>query len=393
MLPLPASYLKLLFGLLISKLGDALYTFAIPWISYRLTDSVVVMGSMFVMGVLPVVIFGPFVGVAVDRWDKRIIMIIADISRLVLVSLIPIFQLLGVLQLWHLFTISFILSALSLLFDVATVSSIPDIVGSSLTKANSAYQFINQLVELIGPVVAGIIVGAIGGIQTLWLDVASFLVIIFITLNLPKKRFIKTSSQKFGFFQDMSHGFSWLVKDRLNLSLSLQAMVGNFGASSVLAVFMYYLLGELQLNSSQSGVNYSMIGIGGLIGSLIAVPLEDRFRRGLLIPILLGTGALGLLIAIAGDFWLAPGIALGVTMICNSAWNSLVASIRQETVPADLLGRVLGISRMFTRLAMPLGAYVGILMAKEEPAMVFVLAASTKGVEVIIALVTPIKKL
>ena len=65
--------------------------------------------------------------------------------------------------------------------------------------------------------------------------------------------------------------------DWLNIALSLQAMVGNFGASAVLGVLMYYLLSTLNLTSAQSGYNYTLIGIGGLLGSLIAVPLERNF--------------------------------------------------------------------------------------------------------------------
>ena len=130
--------------------------------------------------------------------------------------------------------------------------------------------------------------------------------------------------------------------DWLNIALSLQAMVGNFGASAVLGVLMYYLLSTLNLTSAQSGYNYTLIGIGGLLGSLIAVPLEKKFRRGVLIPLLLFLGALGLTFALWSTYWLAPGIAFGIAMTCNITWNTIVTSIRQETVPSNLQGRVLG---------------------------------------------------
>ena len=83
-------------------------------------------------------------------------------------------------------------------------------------------------------------------------------------------------------------------------------MIGNFGASAVLGIFMYYLLSTLHLTPEQSGVNYSLIGIGGLLGSLIAVPLEKRLQRGILIPLLLFVGAIGLTFALWSTYWLAP---------------------------------------------------------------------------------------
>ncbi|EOP02950.1 hypothetical protein ICS_05447 [Bacillus cereus BAG2O-3] len=191
----------------------------------------------------------------------------------------------------------------------------------------------------------------------------------------------------------MKEGFKWLMNDRLNLALSLQAMVGNFGASAILGALMYYLLSTLHLTSEQSGFNYTLIGVGGLVGSIIVLPLEKRFRRGILIPALLGIGAIGLTYAIWSKFWLAPGIAFGIAMVCNIAWNIIVASVRQETVPMDIQGRVLGFSRVLTRLAMPLGALVGGVISDYNPVAIFILASATKFIEVIIALTSPIRKL
>nr|WP_232345324.1 MFS transporter [Paenactinomyces guangxiensis] len=394
--PLPRDYIILLSGLLVSRLGDSLNAFAIPWISYQLTGSAIVMGSLFATSVLPIVLFGSVVGVFVDRWDRRKLMLTADITRALLVGLIPILHLLNLLSLWHLYVISFILAVLSLLFDVATISSIPQMAGNDLTRANAGYQLVNQLADLAGPTLAGIIVAAIGGFHTLWLDVFSFTATFLAVFRLPSLGDTHLTDRKNilrNMAKDIVDGFKWLMNDRLNFSLSLQAMVGNFGASAVLAVFMYYLLSTLHLNSEQSGLNYTLIGVGGLIGSMVVIPLDKRFRRGILIPILLGIGAIGLIFAITSRFWLAPGIAFGIATVCNVAWNSLVASVRQETVPSDMLGRVLGFSRVFTRLAMPLGAFVGSFISSINPASVFVLAAVTKGLEVVIALVSPIRKL
>ena len=140
---------------------------------------------------------------------------------------------------------------------------------------------------------------------------------------------------------------------------------------------MYYLLSTLNLTSAQSGYNYTLIGIGGLLGSLIAVPLEKKFRRGVLIPLLLFL-ALGLTFALWSTYWLAPGIAFGIAMTCNITWNTIVTSIRQETVPSNLQGRVLGFSRVLTRLSMPLGALVGGIISAYNPVFIFALVLLLK---------------
>lgn len=394
---LSRTYVIFIVGLLISRIGDSLYTFALPWIAYELTGSAIIMSSLFATGVLPIVLFGPIVGALVDRWDRRKLMWIADLGCMILVIFIPILHILGLLQLWHLYVVSFILAILSMLFDVATITVIPHIAGQSLTRANSAYQMVNQIASLAGPALAGIIIAIIGGFNALWINVLSFVATLIAVLLLPKVEKNKSIDIPGNLLRnignEMKEGFKWLINDRLNLALSLQAMVGNFGASAILGALMYYLLSTLHLSTEQSGFNYTLIGVGGLLGSIIVVPLEQRFRRGVLIPVLLGIGAIGLTYAIWSKSWLAPGIAFGIAMTCNIAWNTLVASVRQETVPTNMQGRVLGFSRVLTRLAMPLGALVGGIISDFNPVAIFILASATKMIEVIIALISPIRKL
>ncbi|HHK5533811.1 TPA: MFS transporter [Bacillus mobilis] len=391
------AYKIFIFGLLISRIGDSLYTFALPWIAYQLTGSAVIMSSLFAINVLPIVLFGPLVGAIIDRYDRKKLLWIADITNIILVSLVPILHTLHLLEIWHLYIITFILAVMSMLFDVTTVTVIPHIAGASLTKANSFYQMINQLASLFGPMIAGIFISFIGGFQVLWINVLSFIATLVAVMLLPSIKTVNSQNNDKNTLQnilsDLFNGFKWLKNDRLNIALSFQAMIGNFGASAVLGVFMYYLLSTLQLTPEQSGFNYSLIGIGGILGSLIAVPLEKRLQRGLLIPLLLFAGAIGLTFALWSTYWFAPGIAFGIAMTCNIAWNIIVATVRQETVPSNMQGRVLGFSRVLTRLAMPLGALVGGIISAYNPVLVFALAAFTKLLEVIIALYSPIRKL
>ncbi|PFO65270.1 MFS transporter [Bacillus cereus] len=390
-------YKIFIFGLLISRIGDSLYTFALPWIAYQLTGSAVIMSSLFAINVLPIVLFGPLVGVIIDRYDRKKLLWIADITNIILVSLVPILHTLHLLEIWHLYIITFILAVMSMLFDVTTVTVIPHIAGASLTKANSFYQMINQLASLFGPMIAGIFISFIGGFQVLWINVLSFIATLVAVMLLPSIKTVNSQNNDKNTLQnilsDLFNGFKWLKNDCLNIALSFQAMIGNFGASAVLGVFMYYLLSTLQLTPEQSGFNYSLIGIGGILGSLIAVPLEKRLQRGLLILLLLFAGAIGLTFALWSTYWFAPGIAFGIAMTCNIAWNIIVATVRQETVPSNMQGRVLGFSRVLTRLAMPLGALVGGIISAYNPVLVFALAAFTKLLEVFIALYSPIRKL
>lgn len=386
---LPRSYVSFLSGYFISRLGDALYMIAIPWISYELTKSAIVMSTLFVTSVLPIILFGPFAGVVVDRFDKRKLMLAADAARAVLVAFIPIFHLLHVLEVWQLYAVSFILSVLTMLFDVCTVVITPSIAGDHLTKANSFYQISGQVSDMIGPVIAGIVISLFGGFNALWIDVLSFsgtmLVLVRLKPVRPDDRSTVLPSKAEGLLQNMTEGFKWLKRDRLNLALSLQAMIGNFGYSTAFAILIFYLRTKYGLESEQIGSNFALLGLGGFLGALIIVPLERRFGRAILIPLLLYFGTAGFFVALL-PFWLSPGIGFGMVSVCNVAWNVLVTSLRQETIPPQMMGRVLSFSRVLTRSAMPVGAMFGGLFAKYlDPSVVFWIAGVSKAAEVVIA--------
>lgn len=109
-------YKIFILGLLISRIGDSLYTFALPWIAYQLTGSAVIMSSLFAINVLPIVLFGPLVGVIIDRYDRKKLLLVADITNIILVSLVPILHSLHLLEIWHLYIITFMLAVMSMLF-------------------------------------------------------------------------------------------------------------------------------------------------------------------------------------------------------------------------------------------------------------------------------------
>jgi predicted MFS family arabinose efflux permease len=192
----------------------------------------------------------------------------------------------------------------------------------------------------------------------------------------------------------MSQGFTWLIRSPVQLSLALQAAIGNFGYSAAYATLTYYLITTLQLSTGQMGMTYTLLAAGGVAGSLMVIYLDRHVRRGRLIPVLLLAGTCGFVLAGFNSSWLAPGIGFGLVAACNTSWSVLSASIRQENVPPELLGRVLSFSRVVTRTAMPAGALLGGWMSGAlAPGAVFLLAAGAKLIEVIIAVASPIHRL
>jgi MFS family permease len=383
-------------GLVISKLGDALYLFALPWIAFELTHSPLVMGTLYATEILPILIFGVITGVFVDRWDRRRLMLVADLSRGIILASLPVLQLVGWLQLWYLYLAAFALALVSLAFDVTTTTVIPQLAGTDLTKANAAHQLVMQLGAMAGPALAGIVIAAIGGFNALWLDALSFGGTLVAVLLLPPFEKVATNGPATvgGVIQGIGEGFRWLWANRVIRVLSLQATMGNFGFGMVSAVLMFYLRSTLGLSAEISGLDYAMLGVGGLFGSLAIVPLSRRYRRGVLYPAILLFGMTGLFLMALVRSWWVPGLGFGMVSACNIAWVVLSTSVRQELIPGHLLGRVLSFSRILSTASMPLGAILGSAITQSfDPAVVFTIAAITKGIEFLISRYSAMSKL
>jgi MFS family permease len=379
----------------ISQSGDKLCALALPWIAYELSRSALVLGTLYATEVVPVLVIGALAGVYVDRLDRRRVLLSTDLLRAALLALLPVLALLGFLRLWELYVVTFALALLALANEVTLIAVTPELARSDNTRANAAFQFVSQGAEFAGPALAGVAIALLGGFTTLWLDVLSFGATFLVMWRLPRfQQQLRPAAPDRHVLSELREGLRWLWNAPVIKLLSVQAMLGNLGLGMISSVLLYYLRTSLSLSAQLSGLDYAMVGVGGLLGSLVIVPLSRRFRRGTLYPALLSCGFLGRASMAALSWWWIPGLSLGIVAGCDVAWIILSTSVRQERIPAQLMGRVLSFSRLLSNAAMPLGAVIGGLLAERyDPRLVFALAALTKGGEALIARFSAIHEL
>jgi predicted MFS family arabinose efflux permease len=193
---------------------------------------------------------------------------------------------------------------------------------------------------------------------------------------------------------ELKEGLRRLSKEPVINMLSLQAMLGSPGLGMVSAVLLYYLRAQLRLPAQMAGFEYAMVGVGGLLGSILIVPLTRPLRRGTVYPVVLSCGLLGRASMVVLPWWWVPGLSLGLVAACDTAWIILSTTVRQEHIPGSPMGRALSFSRLLSTAAMPLGAMLGGLLAQaHDPCLVYAMAALTKGGEVLIARFSAIHRL
>ena len=139
-------------GQIISQIGEGLNKVALLWLVYTLTGSTLKMSEIGVLQTLPPMILGPLMGVYVDRFPKRLIMIGVDLARAALAVVIPILSVLNELTMFRLYAVVFVMAIVSTIFSPALSSTVPLIVDQKqLTATNALVNSTAMVGMLIGP--------------------------------------------------------------------------------------------------------------------------------------------------------------------------------------------------------------------------------------------------
>ena len=196
-----------------SLAGDGVYVVALAWQVYELSNSPTALSLVGVAWTLPVGIFVLIGGVISDRFERRRIMIAADLVRAVAVATIGILSLTGAIELWHLIVLAAVFGTGEAFFGPAFTSIVPEIVPRHLLlQANSLDQFIRPFAFLlVGPALGGLMVATIGPGQAFMLDAGTFLVsatAIFLMRYRPAPRGEK--EERTSMLRDLREGFAFV---------------------------------------------------------------------------------------------------------------------------------------------------------------------------------------
>ncbi|TCP53858.1 Na+/melibiose symporter-like transporter [Tumebacillus sp. BK434] len=360
--PGSARFYYLLFGLLFSRLGNNIYLLALPWLAYDLTGSSVQMGTVFAFETLPFILLLPLGGVIIDRSDRRMIMMVCDIARMALIISLPLLYWADLLTMAYIFVLSFVISSLSFFVDISMSAIIPNLVNKEqLIKSNGQLQLVDNTVRLLGPILAGTLLAAIGTPLSIFICGFSYLVMAFCVLLIGKIPRPDASGQEpKTIWQDMREGFAY-GWNRIDLrAIGAISMLANFGLGLVMSTLIFYLRDTLGTNEWRVGFVFSSVGIFGIIGALITPQLTKRFRRGFLLSFMMifGGGLGGGLIALV-PYWIATGLGLGILLGSVVVMNVILNAYKQGNIDNQMFGRVEGAITSISNCCIPLAGVVG----------------------------------
>jgi len=351
------SYLFFWVGQLVSLLGSSIAQFVIIWWITLITGSALYLALASFLGLAPIVILAPFTGVFVDRWNRKVLIFVADfLQALATVVLIFLFWL-GVVSMLHIFillTIRGILQA----FHAPTVSAIIPLMipKEKLSRMNGLNYLCSGAVTLVGPVVAALLLALWKIHQILWIDMATFIV-AFIPLLMIKIPSVRKEQDKSSFREDFLEGFTFIRNAKGLLPLLILATALNFLLTPLSTLLPYYVKFDHSGEAPDLALVMAFFQGGILAGGLVMSVIKGFKKKMVTVALSLYIIFLGYaLIALTPLMWFWFMAISGTIMaLCVPVANVTLQTIIQTVVPIKMQGRVSSVVMALASAATPLG--------------------------------------
>ena len=340
---------------------------AIPWLAaVDLHASPLAFSLLGVLGFLPFILFALPAGVWVDRLRRRQILIVGDSARAVLLMLIPVLWFAGVLEIWQLLVLEFVIGIFTVFFDVAYQSYLPALIEREhLVDGNSKLQVTVGIAQVGGPSLAGALIAAITAPYAIVVDAMSFVISSGFMIrmrhreNLPRQ---DTNEPRPRMWPQVKEGLAWVVGQRNLRAIAGCTGTSNFCSSLMFAIVILYMVRVLHLSAFEAGAVFAVGSAGSIVGALFANRLGLKLGLGTAIvftAVIFSFG--GLAYPLAPKSFPLPLLMAGQLLFGFSAiaYNILQVSYRQAITPERLQGRMNAAMRWIVWGTIPLGLLLG----------------------------------
>jgi dTMP kinase len=356
------AFSRLLAAMSVSSLGDWVGFVAVTSLVARLGGSAtaagLAVGGVMTARMLPAILFGPVAGVLIDRFDRKQIMILADIARGVMYGSMAF-----VGRLWFIFLLSFVIECFSLLWTPARDASLPNLVPRrQLANANSI-----GLVSTYGTLpLGGAIFAVLAPLSTLvglpqpqtlplLLDAGTFAFSAFMVSRVPIRTPGNRSLERFDLsrvWRDIGDGVRFLREDSIASAMTGGIVIAFAAVGAVLALGPIFVSSTLGAKVSDWGIVVVTFGVGMGIGMAGSNEVAKIFGRDLTFvwSLVAAAGTLFVLAAMP-NLGLAAFVTVWLGTFCGLSWVSGY-TLLQENVEDEFRGRTFGSLTVLSRLGL-----------------------------------------
>ena len=366
----------------ISSAGSQVTAFALP-----ITAILVLRAGAFEVGLLmaatylPLTLFGLVAGAWADRVRRRPLLVVADFARAVAIATVPAAYAAHVLSMPLLYGVALVAGTLTVLFDVAHGSYLPELVqAESLVAANARLQVTEQGASVLGPAAGALLVTAVGAPFALVVDAASFLCSAALLLTIAHRETRPhAETEGSSVVEEIVAGLRYVLSRPSLKAFAATSSLANLFLRMISTVLVLHLIRVAGLTPNGVGLVLSIGEAGFLAGALSVSAIRKRLSMA-------NTLALAALL-IAFSAWpiaLAPS-RLAVELTASGlflygfaavAWTVSSGAYRQATTPSGLLGRTGSVMRVAAWGPIPVSAVVaGALASATSTRTAMVVAA------------------
>jgi MFS family permease len=273
------TYALFIFGSIITLMGDTFLDFGLALYVLHITGSAAKYSFVIAIAAFPSIILGPISGSLVDRFDKKKLLILFDLFRGVLLTMLTVFTYGRGISLIEIYVIAFVFGICSSVYRPCVNTVIPSIVeGKDLVGANTLYMMLLQLGLIIAPTIAVIIYQSKGISSIIIFDAITFFIMAFVAVFYKLKR--SSTNDNGSIVENIKDGFR-LFKDKEILALCLNGTFSYLLVIPLFAVGLPFIVKDI-FNGTDN--NYAtiqtMISVSA-IGIIVTVPIISKKMKDL----------------------------------------------------------------------------------------------------------------
>ncbi len=350
-----------LIGQAVSLLGTWMQSTAQSWVVWQISHSTVDLGINAMLGMLPFLVLGPWVSVWADRLDRRRLLIGTQICSLLLAVVLALLVQSGTVQLWHVHVLALLLGIVNALDMPTQQAFIGDLSGrEQVREAIVLNVMIVQLSRMVGPALAGWIIGALGVTLTFWLNALSFVAVI-VSLLVIQATHAPSRARAATPLNDFREGIRFIMSEpRLQDMMLFTALVAVL-VLSIVQILPAFAAQVLHGQADTLGWLLGASGVGALLGTVIAVPLAQRLpRTGLVVgAAMVWTGVWLAIFSLSTNLTVAV-ISMALASLSAPVAITIPAGVMQVMTPPAMWARVISVRLMLSFGLLPFAAlFVG----------------------------------
>ena len=376
------AFRRYIIGTSISDTGTWMQVMAQGWVMSTLTDKAVMLGMVNFAAGLPMIFLTMFGGSAADRFDKRRILVWTQVVQIALALVVGCLIYSGRIQIWHIIAVAGLLGMAFAFEHPALSALVPELVRrEEIASAVAVDRAVFHCARLVGPSVAGVIVGVWGAATAFFANAFSFFALIIALVSLPPRP-IGSQEEEEKRASGFKDGFRYVRADKPSLAMvGMIASMTIFIFPAVSVMMPLYVRDVLHFGPERLGYLMAASGVGSVLGAigLISIPRGRRLAWMMVAALAVTFSVLAFSQVHVFGFAVASLIVIsfGLSLIFGLS-NTIV----QERAPSHLRGRVSAVMGLSFFGLMPITGLVVTSLA-DAIGMRAMLAASAIGYGVV----------